>query len=76
MKAISVSEFYSNFQKYLTIILRGENIVLSRNKKKIALIEPIKEKTKRPFGLCKGEFTLPDNFNEPLPESIITTFHN
>ncbi len=75
MKAISVNEFYSNFQKYMGIILRGENIVLSRNKKRIALIEPIKENSKRPFGLCKGEFVLPDNFNEPLPNDITDLFY-
>jgi len=28
----------------------------------------------RPFGLCAGEFYVPDNFNAPLPESIIAEF--
>jgi len=30
---------------------------------------------KRPIGLCKGEFTVPDNFNEPLPQQVISTFY-
>lgn len=29
---------------------------------------------KRPFGLCAGEFTVPDDFDEPLPESILSDF--
>lgn len=29
---------------------------------------------KRPFGLCGGEFTVPDDFDEPLPESILNDF--
>ena len=27
-----------------------------------------------PFGLCKGEFTVPDDFDAPLPENIIKEF--
>jgi len=75
MKAISVSEFQLHFQKYIDMLLKGENIVLFRNKKNIALIEPIREKTKRPQGLCKGEFNVPDDFNEPLPGNIIEQFY-
>jgi len=28
----------------------------------------------RPFGLCKGEFYVPDDFDAPLPEYIIKEF--
>lgn len=28
----------------------------------------------RPFGLCTGEFTVPDNFDDPLPEYVIQEF--
>jgi len=28
----------------------------------------------RPFGLCAGEFTVPDDFDAPLPENIIQEF--
>jgi hypothetical protein len=28
----------------------------------------------RPFGLCAGEFIVPDNFDEPLPEEILNAF--
>lgn len=28
----------------------------------------------RPFGLCKGEFRLPDDFDSPLPEYVIKEF--
>ncbi len=75
MKAVSVNEFYSNFQKYLTIILRGENIVLSRNNKRIAVIEPVRSHKDRPHGLCKGEFTVPDDFNAPLSDDLTDLFY-
>ncbi len=28
------------------------------------------ERKPRPLGLCKGEFTLPDDFDAPLPEEV------
>lgn len=28
----------------------------------------------RPFGLCTGEFTVPDDFDAPLPEDILSAF--
>ena len=28
----------------------------------------------RPFGLCAGEFTVPDDFDHPLPEHILKDF--
>ena len=28
----------------------------------------------RPCGLAKGQFTVPDDFNAPLPEDVLQTF--
>ena len=28
----------------------------------------------RPFGLCAGEFIVPDDFNDPLPEQVLKEF--
>lgn len=29
---------------------------------------------RRPFGLCAGEFSVPDDFDAPLPEEILQEF--
>lgn len=29
---------------------------------------------RRPFGLCAGEFIVPDDFDNPLPEEILRDF--
>lgn len=28
----------------------------------------------RPIGLAQGQFTVPDDFNDPLPEDVLRTF--
>ena len=37
---------------------------------------PVRPETKplRPYGLCAGEFTIPEDFDEPLPEEILGQF--
>jgi hypothetical protein len=30
--------------------------------------------SRRPFGLCSGEFVVPDDFDAPLPDYIIEEF--
>ncbi len=32
------------------------------------------EKSLRPFGLCAGEFVVPDDFDDPLPEDVLKDF--
>jgi hypothetical protein len=34
------------------------------------------EKQLRPIGLCKGEFTVPDDFDAPLPEEVLRDFES
>lgn len=33
-------------------------------------------KTPRPFGLARGQFVVPDDFDDPLPEEILAEFEN
>ncbi|WP_293139475.1 hypothetical protein [Okeania sp. SIO3I5] len=41
----------------------------------IAEIRPISSSNKlRPFGLCAGEFTVPNDFDAPLPEDMLNLF--
>ena len=38
-------------------------------------LKPItNNKQLRPFGLCAGEFTVPEDFDDPLPEDILNAF--
>jgi antitoxin (DNA-binding transcriptional repressor) of toxin-antitoxin stability system len=50
--------------------------VILQADKAIAELKPIASSSKqlRPFGLCTGDFTVPDNFDEPLPEEILIAF--
>ena len=41
------------------------------------IVESYRQQNKPlPIGLAEGEFTVPDDFNDPLPDEIIDLFYN
>ncbi|MEW6608926.1 MAG: type II toxin-antitoxin system Phd/YefM family antitoxin [bacterium] len=76
MVQISVDEIKQNLSVYLPHVESGETIVVMKDGKPLAEFRPVVSTSKqlRPFGLCKGEFIVSDDFDNPLPESIIQEF--
>lgn len=55
----------------------GESIVLTRGGTPVAELRPIATvpaTIQRPFGLAAGQFTVPDDFDTPLPEETLREF--
>lgn len=40
----------------------------------LTILNPPPLSQPRPFGLAKGQFTVPDDFNAPLPEDVVQAF--
>ncbi len=38
------------------------------------VLNPLSLSAPRPIGLAKGQFTVPDDFNAPLPDDVLQTF--
>ncbi|PZV12322.1 MAG: prevent-host-death protein [Leptolyngbya sp.] len=75
MLNVTVDEIQRDPLKYLRQVEAGETLVIVRANKAIAELRPISSsKQMRPFGLCTGEFIVPDDFDDPLPEDILSTF--
>lgn len=64
--------------KYLRQVEAGESFVIFQADKPIAELRPLAPSSKqlRPFGLCAGQFTVPDDFDAPLPEEIWSAFED
>lgn len=67
---INISEAKTHLSKYARRVKQGERIVLCDRNRPFAEIRPLAltEEGKRPFGLGRGEFVVPDDFNEPVRE--------
>lgn len=76
MLNVTVDEIQRDPLKYLCQVEAGETLVIVRADKPIAELRPIPPSSKqlRPFGLCAGEFTVPDDFDASLPEEILSAF--
>lgn len=78
MLNVTVDDIQRDPLKYLDQVEAGETLVIFRSNKPIAELKPLKpvgkSKQLRPFGLCAGEFTVPDDFDAPLPEDLLNAF--
>ncbi|HUE74317.1 MAG TPA: hypothetical protein VMP01_25775 [Pirellulaceae bacterium] len=76
MKTISVDEIQRDPQAVLQRVEGGEAFLVLRGSQAVAEIKPLAGRggQPRPFGLCAGEFVVPDDFDAPLPENIRQEF--
>ena len=79
MKTISTDEMQNDWPGYLRRVETGETLVITQGGEPIAelkpLIRPVREpRQTRPFGLCAGEFVVPDDFDAPLPDEVLDAF--
>jgi prevent-host-death family protein len=76
MLTVTIDEIQRNLAVYLHQVEAGERIVITQAGHPIAELRPVPLPAKqlRPFGLCSGEFRVPDDFDASLPEEILSTF--
>lgn len=73
---VTVEEIERDISAYLDRVEIGETLVIMRAGKPLAEMKPIlpPSTSLRPFGLCEGEFTVPEDFDAPLPDDIVRAF--
>ena len=76
MSSVSLHELHENPAVLLDRIAAGESVIVSVGGSPVAELRPVPAaiRTPRPYGLCAGEFTVPDNFDAPLPDDILRGF--
>jgi antitoxin (DNA-binding transcriptional repressor) of toxin-antitoxin stability system len=76
MLSVTIDEIQRDPLKYLRQVEAGVTFVIIQADKPIAELRPVPPSSKqlRPFGLCAGEFTVPDDFDAPLPEKILSAY--
>jgi antitoxin (DNA-binding transcriptional repressor) of toxin-antitoxin stability system len=76
MSTISVQDIQRDLVAFLRRVEGGESFLLVSGQHPIAEIRPVPVPATqpRPFGLCAGQFTVPSDFDRPLPEEILTEF--
>lgn len=72
---VTVEDIENDPHEYLHRVLEGETVVVFRDDQAVAEIRPLSDRTGlRPFGLAKGDFVVPNDFDESLPEDVLAEF--
>ena len=76
MSTVSLQELQRDPAALLDRVEAGEHLVVVREGRPVAELRPVAPARPgpRPFGLAAGEFTVPDDFDAPLPEDILRGF--
>jgi len=75
MIKLEIGEAQADLSRYLDKLNPGDVILLCRNDVPVAEMRLVQPRTERPFGLAKGEFVVPDEFFEPLPDDLLDAFN-
>jgi prevent-host-death family protein len=72
---VTVEEIKRDLDGVLHRVMDGETLLVTERDKPIAEIRPVEAvRRPRPFGLARGSFVVPDDFDAPLPEDILQDF--
>jgi prevent-host-death family protein len=72
---VNIHEAKTHLSKLLERVAIGEEVVIAKAGKPVAKLVPIpSERPHFRLGSAKGEFTVPDDFNDPLPKEIEDLF--
>lgn len=73
---VTLKDMERNLSAYLRRVQAGETLVITQDGEPLAEVKPsMKSVTSlRPYALCAGEFSVPDDFDTPLPDTLIEEF--
>jgi prevent-host-death family protein len=72
---VNVHQAQGRFSEILERVARGEEVVITDAGKPVAKLASIEPDKPRWLGSAKGEFIVPDDFSDPLPNEIEDLFY-
>ncbi|MCA6597110.1 MAG: type II toxin-antitoxin system Phd/YefM family antitoxin [Pseudanabaena sp. M046S1SP1A06QC] len=76
METVNIHQAKTNLSRLLSRVELGEEIVISNRGVPVAKLVPFctSSNRKASLGIDKGRFIVPEDFNDPLPEDILSAF--
>jgi len=72
-KSVGVHEAKTHLSRLLEDVAAGEEVTITRRGQAVARLVPAREARRR-FGVDRGAFTVPDDFDAPLPDDVLGAF--
>lgn len=74
MTTVGVHEAKTHLSRLLRRVAAGEEILITSGGRPAARLVPVEQPKEREFGIDEGLFTVPDDFDEPLPDEMLALF--
>jgi prevent-host-death family protein len=75
MKTINLHAAKTHLSRLVDEAAAGEDVVIAKNGKPLVKLVAIGSGTRRKgFGALKGKIRIADDFDEPLPDSVLRAF--
>ena len=74
MDPVNVHEAKTHFSKLLARVAAGEEVVIARGGRPVARLVPFERPAGRVFGIDRGIFQIPADFDAPLPAELLAEF--
>ncbi len=73
-KSVGVHEAKTHLSRLIEDVAAGEEVVITRRGEAVACLVPAPGREPLRFGVDEGRFVVPDNFDAPLPDDLLTAF--
>jgi prevent-host-death family protein len=75
MKRVNTHEAKTQLSRLLRRVAAGEEITIANRGVPVARLVPVPpKKAQRVLGIFRGEFSVPDDFDSPLPGAVLELF--
>ena len=75
MRSINIHEAKTHLSRLVDEVSAGEEIVIAKAGKPLARLIPFRRRaSRRKLGALAGRFSVPDNFDAPLPSDVLDDF--
>ncbi|MCD6728190.1 MAG: type II toxin-antitoxin system Phd/YefM family antitoxin [Solirubrobacteraceae bacterium] len=73
-KSVGVHEAKTHLSRLLERVSAGEEITITRRGEEVARLVPARPARVRRLGIDGGRYTVPDDFDAPLPDEVLAAF--
>lgn len=73
-ESVGVHEAKTHLSHLLTEVAEGTEVIISNRGEPVARLVPIRRDAGRILGSDRGRFSVPDDFDAPLPDEIVAAF--
>lgn len=76
MRIVNVYEAKKHFFKLVDTVMHGNEIVIAKSRKPVAILRPINKKPQLRLGVLKGKIKISKDFDDSLSDNVLADFED